>query len=307
MAIAEFEEKEIECSLNGQLGNGSLLWAPGQVLEKLVGFDVAMWTVNAVFWAARGFVTPPQGAVIAQGWWPVPSTMFNNRSLPPFNINLFLQYKRPEFLSRSSASEWTSWNRTYFRFKLMNHQQKALDACAAALGPNGLVAYACPAFYLRADYWQHILNGTLLKNTHFAPAQYLSGHGRYTYIDTTTPGIAHSEPSHVEPLTFLNRGGGDDVPPEAPPFGNGDGRPPQDLLKEAAQAARATVAASPTLVGSESLYDKVVKRAEAFAFNIAPELMLDARRDFIAAATFSAMSGIQWLVLPANTRAHSSR
>lgn len=308
MSIAEFEEKEFEGPLNGQLGLGGPLWSPGQVLEQLVGFDVAMLTVNSVFWAAHGYAAPPPGAVVQPAWWPWPIIRLavRVRRPPPFRMNVFLQHKRPEYLSRSSASEWTTWNASYFRFWITSHQQVALDACATALGQNGLVAYSCPAFHRRVDLWSHIQNGTLIANTHFAPAPNLSGHRRYTYVNATSPGVAHSEPSKVAPLTVLNGAGGNgDGPPDEPRSG-GDGRRPEDLLREARRASQAAITASPGLVGSEALHAEAVRRAEATLAAVG-EPVTDDMRDFIFAALFSAMSGIQWLVLAATGPVQRSR
>jgi hypothetical protein len=310
VSIAEFEEKEFEQTLNGQLCPSGLMWPPGQVLEEVVGFDVALHTVHAVFWAARGYATPPQGAVILPAWWPlVPASVFVHRAPPPFAVNVFLQHKRPERLSRSSASEWSSWNAAYFRFWITDHQQAALDACTTALGQNGLVAYASPAFHTRADLFGHIQNQSLVANTHFAPAANLSGHGRYTYVDAATPGVAHSDPVRVPSLLLLEAGdggGSGGEPPDGVPPGGADGRPPQQLLSDARRAASAAIAASPALVGSEALHAATVARAEAMvaAFN---RPLPESVRDFVYVAAFSAMSGIQWLVLPVTARVRRSR
>lgn len=144
VAVVEFEEKEFEGPLNGQLGLGGPLWSPGQVLEQLVGFDAAMLTIDAVFWASQGFAAPPLGAVVLPAWWPgfFSRLAVRIRRPPPFRMNVFLQYKRPEHLSHSNASEWTLWKASYYRFWITSHQQLALVACATALGNSGLVAYA---------------------------------------------------------------------------------------------------------------------------------------------------------------------
>ena len=297
MSIAEFEEKEFEGPLNGQLGLGGPIWSPGQVLEEAVGFDVAIFTVHATFWASCGFTAPPQGAVIYASWWP--GFPFTNRSPPTFRVNVFLQYKRPEYLSRSSASEWSEWKSAYYRFWITDHQQTALDACAASLGQNGYVAYASPAFHTRAALFDHVEKQTLILNTHFAPATKLSGHGRYTYVSTSAPGKAHSEPTDVEPLSFFRPGGnGDDGdgPPQLPP-GSGDGHLPERLLAEARKAAEAAVAASPALVGSAQLFDAAIRRAISLVGARDDEIG-DAVRNYVYVAMFSLMSGIRWCVWP---------
>lgn len=304
MSIAEFEEKEFEGPLNNLLGLGGPLWTPGQVLEQFVGFDVAMRTVDAVFWATQGFPSLPPGGVVQPAWWPSwwQRLAVRARQPPPFQMNVFLQHKRPEYLTRSSASEWNTWKASYFRFLITTHQQVALEACATALGQNGLVAYACPAFYRRSDLWHHVDRRTLVANTHFAPASKLAGHSRYTYRNASTAGVAHSQPAQVPNLTFLTEGGG----PPGEPTGGGDGRPPRELLAEARAGAQAAIAASPGLVGSEELYDGAVARAQEY-LGVLNGAHVDAVSDFIYTATFSIMSGISWLILPVTVRVEESR
>ncbi len=300
VSLAEFEEKELEGPLNGQLGRGGPMWSPGQVLEQLVGFDVAMFTQNAVFWAAQGHSAPPQGAVVLSAWWPLGITRLADpgRRPPSFRMNVFLQYKRPDYLARPYAGEWPTWNRAYFRFWITSHQQAALDACAAGLGTNGLVAHASPAFHTREDLFQHVEHGTLLVNTHFAPSARISGHDRYTYVDATTPGRAHSEPVIIEPLAVLNGQSGHGGGPPERPSGGADGLPPRELLAAARRAAEAAVAASPQLVGNAVLLTATVRRATTFLAAVQdPKRDDPSVQDFIYAATFSAMSGIGWAVL----------
>jgi len=165
---------------------------------------------------------------------------------------------------------------------------------ANSLGANGLVAYASPAFYKRSELWTHIEQRTLIVNTHFAPAIRVSGHGRYTYVDATTPGKAHSRIAEVPPLAFLN-GGGRGGPPEGP-SGGADGRTPQQLLKEARRAAKAALTTSPQLVGTAELFASAVQRATTFlgALGFQPD---EPVQDVAYVATFSAMSGIGWAVV----------
>jgi hypothetical protein len=204
MASAEFEEKSFEGPLNSQLLDGSpYLYAPGQVLESVIGFDAAMMTQNLFFWQLWGRPSPSGIAPSAQ-WWPkaVPQ-----KSLPTFHLNLFLQYKRPERLSRSYSSEWSSWNHAYFRYWVTPHQQQALESCAASLGSNGLVVYASPAFSTFSELPTHTANRTLVKATNFVEAARLKSHSRYTYIDAGKDGLAFSEPTRIPPVSMF-----DDLP-----------------------------------------------------------------------------------------------
>src|SRR5262245_23462158 len=131
--LAEFEEKEVEGALNAQLSGR--LWSPGQVLEYFVGFDAALDIESSLHWSLLGYTTPPVGTTISVLWWSSPAAQaaLSQRPPPPFRLNLFLQYKRPEYLRSPTAVEWPHWNAPYFRFNIVAHQQSALDSCAAGL------------------------------------------------------------------------------------------------------------------------------------------------------------------------------
>lgn len=222
MPVAEFEEKAFEGPLNSQLLNGnSNLFTPGQVLEAAIGFDAAMYTHHAGFWALWNgrHPTPPPGVILTPRWWPRSA---NNLSrLPSFRLNLFLQYKRPYHLTRSNAAEWQYWGRSYFRYYVIPRQQAALTACAQNLDSNGLVVYASPAFATYQELFLHIQNRSLVNATNFVETPRLNNHSRYTYVDSGNQGSAFSEPEKIESLAMK-----DELPsrvekaPEIPRDGN---------------------------------------------------------------------------------------
>lgn len=303
MTLAEFEEKELEGPLNAQLGGGlGVMWSPGQVLERIVGLDVALAVVDTAFWASVGFGGAPGGLPVLPGWWPGwPSVLlrplFRLRSPPHFRLNLFLQYKRPEHLRRGKES--AHWHSAYFRFHITPHQQRALEACATSLGSSGLVAYGSPAFFRRSDLFAHIENQTLIANTHFAPVLRLAKHSRYTYVSAQTAGKAHSEPTDVRPLSFSQG------PPSGgprPPGGRGgdDGPPPPErVLSAAKKAAQAGVESSPAIVGSHASFDRAVARAQEALDLLRPGLDERGRaaaESYTVAAIFAHMSGVNWMV-----------
>src|SRR3569832_1598004 len=204
MGWVEFEEKELEGPLNAHLAAGGLLWSPGQVLENVVGFDVALKVELACFWALLGHAKPLPGDVIGTGWWPHAwAGAFIGRAPPTYKLNTFLQYKRPEYLRGATAKERKRWPKgIYFRFFIDKDQQVALEACATALGANGLVLYATPAFHTRGDLFTYVEKRTLVANTHFVEAAKLNGHGRYTFNDSVGSGQAYSKPTEIEAHVF---------------------------------------------------------------------------------------------------------
>lgn len=295
MPIAQFEEKEFEGPLNLQLAVQGRMWSPGQVLEKLVGFDAALLVHDAVFWARNGFTAPPPGATVLPGWWPWASSVFLRRKrVPPsYPLNVFLQYKRPEYLSGGRASEWSHWKRPYFRVSIIRHQQRALVACANEVGRNGVVAYASPAFHSRTALFNHVEQQTLVANTHFANPRKLTGHSRYTYVGAKQRGKAHSKVVDVAPISF--DGSGDDGPPR-PGDRDGDGRGPESLFEEARRASEAALEASPRLVGSRALLDRAAQRASTYLGQASFEGYEVPVENFVFVAIFSAMSGIAWAI-----------
>lgn len=278
------------------------MWSPGQVLEKVVGFDVALMVHDVSFWALHGYSAVPGGAAVLRTWWPsmLARAALVLRPPPKFRLNVFLQYKRPEHLTGARCSEWSHWKAPYYRFFLTSHQQTALEACASSLGTNGLVAYGSPAFHKRADLFDHVEKRTLIANTHFARVSNLSGHERYTYVSASKPGQAHSEPVRIDPLNF------DGHEPPRPPFRPGDppGDDPPDplaLLEQASRAATAAATASPAIVGTLDLFEAAVGRAETLVRGVQGpdgEPYERALRAFVRAMTFSRMANVQWLAMP---------
>lgn len=302
MTWAQFEEKELEGPLNAQLSARGVFWSPGQVLEKIVGFDVAMVVSEVGFWASMGFGTVPSGRRVLSSWWPGwPSLfvrpLFRFRTPPTFTLNAFFQYKRPQYLSHG-GSEWSAWASPYYRFDLTRHQQLALEACATSLGVHGLVAYGSPVFYQRDELFRHIEHGTLVNNTHFVEAVRLSGHARYTYVAPRKNGKAHSDPVDVEHISFGDDDGGQGTRNDG---NQSDGPPPAELLKQAKMAARAAVKASPDLVGSVERFESTVQRAQEGLREVLDEIEMGGESQtavsaFLQASVFSHMSGISWCI-----------
>ncbi|HVV53329.1 MAG TPA: hypothetical protein VHO06_26975 [Polyangia bacterium] len=303
MPLAEFEEKELEGPLNAQLTGGSgRIWTPGQVLESIVGFDAALMVTDVSFWASVGFGPTPSGLPVSPLWWPDwPSVLLRPvlrfRDPPPFRLNLFLQYKRPQHLKR--GKEWRHWRSAYFRFDLTPHQQLALESCANSLGADGHVAYGSPAFFRRADLFAHTEGRTLAANTHFAPVLRLAKHSRYTYVSAHSAGKGHSDPVSIHPLSLSFPDGPHDPPPPPSDGGGGDGHTPDGILSAAKKAARAAVDASPLIVGSREAFDRAIERARGLLGLVRPpmeERGSSAADNYLVASQFAYMSRVQWLV-----------
>ncbi|MGA2624732.1 MAG: hypothetical protein ABSF91_12810 [Bacteroidota bacterium] len=191
MPFAEFEEKTFEQQLTRELlSRRSLFFPPGQMLENSLGFDVALFTHRRHFW--RMFPDAPFFMPWRRG------IDLDVDYLPSYRFNLFIQYKRPEFLNSPLASEWTDWHRLYYRYDLNTNQQATLLDLANRVGRQALVVYASAAFHTYQELWNHARRRELFLFSNYTNAQDLNGHSRYSYADPGHEGFAHSESARIE-------------------------------------------------------------------------------------------------------------
>lgn len=209
--LAEFEEKQYEQHLNIELLQGSnLIFPPGQHLENILGFDAALFTRNRAFWSnflsgypwyKRFLRRYLNGLYFPKDTFELQEAFDND--LPKFKFNAFIQYKRPERMIKGTAAEWSSWERGYYRYKVIKHQQKILETLESSVGSEGVVTYASPAFHTKAEFWDAHKKKSFIKNSNFCQPHKLVGHSSYTYVDAGTTGIAHSEPEEVESKSLI--------------------------------------------------------------------------------------------------------
>lgn len=142
---SEFEEKSYEAAFNMELisnarPKGSQFFAPGQVIESDLGFDAA-WMIGAKhpFWKMVARVSR-QGIDVSNQ---------TRRKFPSKIYNLFIQYKRSEYIGRSNGSHYTHFNGPYYRFKFDDpaKQLKTLKELERHVGSSAHVLYAAPEFH----------------------------------------------------------------------------------------------------------------------------------------------------------------
>ena len=121
-----------------------------------------------------------------------------NSHLPHFRLNLFVQYKRPEWMRRSNSAEWSSWSAPYFRYTIESKQQRLLENIVEAATGRAAVVYAAAAFRLNSELFKHAEAETVLPNSNISSVEMLTGHERFTYLGPGSYGIAHSEPEAIE-------------------------------------------------------------------------------------------------------------
>jgi hypothetical protein len=210
--IAEFEEKTYE-SYFGQEVTRIVRnsFSPGQIDEAILGFDgsffIPFFCRNIHF--SRLFprwLGHFPGIILSDIDYLIDEL---DRDLPRCRLNLFVQYKRPEYVFGHRAAEWNCWQRPYFRYALTNHQQLALERLEQKSNGRAAVIYASPAFWESSDLYKRAAAGHVVAGSNIARVSAMAGHSRFTYTDPGASGIAHSEPERVNGPSLeeiLNRG-----------------------------------------------------------------------------------------------------
>ncbi|MFA5007418.1 MAG: hypothetical protein WC509_08170 [Candidatus Izemoplasmatales bacterium] len=89
---------------------------------------------------------------------------------------LFLQFKRSEMLTRSTANEWSVFGNPYYRIEIypdsVTHQHNLLVSLANQFGNS--VFYAAPMFITENDFLNHYTNKTIQDHTKFINCRRLS-------------------------------------------------------------------------------------------------------------------------------------
>jgi hypothetical protein len=154
LPVAQFEEKEYEIAAAVELalgaGSGGMVYAVGQVLEKLVGYDSASDPMDTnPIWAVLEVPRPPGIRLVPSLWLPGKPPPASR--LPSRPISLILQYKRPTYLRGHAAKQWRQWEAPYFRFERTRDQQTVLARLERKTGKDVVVRYAAPAFWRRYE------------------------------------------------------------------------------------------------------------------------------------------------------------
>lgn len=207
---AEFEEKQYEQHLNIELLQGeNLILPPGQVLEHTFGFDAVLFSKHPKFWKHyphmykwhhRLFRNAPKGIHLPNELWK--NLEYEIEDLPPFKFNIFIQHKRPEYMSQSNSAEWSSWNSSYYRYSIMQQQQDTLVTLENQVKDYAIVIYACPAFHTKKEFWETVKDKKFIDNSNFCSPSVLNNHMKYTFQNGGTYGIAHSEPERVDSINI---------------------------------------------------------------------------------------------------------
>lgn len=209
---AGFEEKEYETLMNvslvpaiQNLSGVPQLFSPGQALEKALGFDFSAYIdptsrtyrllfgqFHGPFLATPGVMGPPAPRLPARA----PA------------VNIFLQYKRPEFFKATHRQP--VWRRQPFlRFDVRSksrtqgalvtdHSQLEVLDRLAVQRPQWLVRYACPSVWTGPDLYRSYAQGRLLDESCFVDPRHLRRTGgqwhNFWTFDPASPGVGQGNP-----------------------------------------------------------------------------------------------------------------
>lgn len=186
MVVAGFEEKTFEVAycieLAVGIGGQPQVYSPGQVLEKLLGFDAASDpNPHHVLWAVLALPRPHGVQLIPPLWGASKAAQPPAAALPSYPISVFLQFKRPEYLKGPTAKQWKMWHHPYYRFKRSKAQQQVLGRLERRLGVEAVVRYAAPAFHTLGELEAAQLALSVITQAgHVSPAR-LQRHQWWTY------------------------------------------------------------------------------------------------------------------------------
>jgi hypothetical protein len=216
----EFKEKPYEKYFAAEIARlTNVSFSPDQCDEEFLGFDDAFrlptwffrrWLphVHLRRWSRLNGISVRELDDIVGEF---------SRRMPPFRFNLFVQYKRPEYLSRKSAQEWSCWDAPYFRYETTPHQQDLLEELERQSRGRAATVYASPAFWKADDLWSSVTAQSVIGNSNIANVTKLRGHSRFTYITHGNFGKGHSDPVDLESPT-IERVIEDGTKQEALPF-----------------------------------------------------------------------------------------
>jgi len=160
MAHADFSERHYELAINLELiREANEYFVPSQNEEAKLGYDIALVPALPRIWSSLTAGLPGIGATTGE--------------VVPKATSLFLQYKRPEFISnrngKESGDRETAFEAPvpYYRFKLEQAQLDVLLDLRASSAGKASVCYAAGIFHKRTDFYSYKLASRVAENSIF--------------------------------------------------------------------------------------------------------------------------------------------
>ncbi len=206
---ARYEEKTFESYFNNELDRKTSIYFPlGQVQEGVLGLDSVAHSGRRLLWRKLGypFWLSPQFSGVDLTEIAHEMELYLGRevkNIPAMKVNLLFQYKRPQYITMSTGSEWHLWNQKYFRYDLYAQQHALLSHIETKFGNDAVVLYAAPAVVDVNDLVNLKRAGSIIEHTNFRRARELDGHHRNTYIKAGTYSMRCSEPEMIENFNLI--------------------------------------------------------------------------------------------------------
>lgn len=121
----EFKEKTFEKYFGHELARlTNITFSPDQCDEALLGFDEAFFLPEEWFFRFGPYVRRRRREQLTG----IEIDEFNRHGemiashMPEFRLNLFVQFKRPKYLTSRGAKQWSDWKQNYYRYETTLHQ-----------------------------------------------------------------------------------------------------------------------------------------------------------------------------------------
>lgn len=183
-----FGEKTYENYMNIEWGAAGDNFAPNTRLEKVMGVDSIFYINDYPLTVLGPFYN---GVILTPDLWEDPDGLLTKERIPECLMNLFIQYKCADYLTRSYSNEYDSWDKPYYRFHIKNTDQlEVLCNLENTIGDEAFVSYALPACWeIDVLYERHVRRNVVV-NSHFVPPRTLANHSLYTFV---TGGYDHGK------------------------------------------------------------------------------------------------------------------
>lgn len=132
--------------------------------------------------------------------WAISEDILKNSPFLKFTYNLFLQYKRPDYITRPRTSDqYKHWQKPFLRYDIDEDQQNILFKLEKNIAGQALVVYACASF----RKWIDPSKNSFIQNSNYVQPHKLQGHYQCTFVESGKDGYAFSKPSRIEGVDLL--------------------------------------------------------------------------------------------------------
>ena len=175
-----------------------LPFAPTQNLESYLGFDGAYHLDQPLFGSFLPGINLDEKAFKK-------ALEISHKKMPNYICHAFLQFKRPSCMKISTAKEWDSWGKEYFRFSTDLEQQHVLEKIETLWGNQVLTGYVCPAIEGFNNLNIATQNHKVIASSRFVLPSEMRNHRVFSYIDASSAGKAHSRVEELHPNSFQEK------------------------------------------------------------------------------------------------------